>query len=629
MGPMGGYTGRLLRVDLTRKKAHVERIPEELLLHFRGGAAINAALAFMELEPFGDPFAPDNEMIFGLGPLVGTMVPGSGKGNVTARSPLRKFIGISGHGLFGMLKFAGYDHLIVTGRAAKPTVLKIENSNVEFLDAGDLWGQDVFDTTDLLWQALGDRFHVTCIGPAGEHLVRDAGLITNKYAAFARTGMGAVMGSKNLKAVALYGSGGIGVADRNRFLKVVKNIYRILRADPNLLNWRKYGTLISLEAFSRLGLYASKNYQTAYREELLEKFPLEEFVELFKNGDVACQGCPIGCKHHIDFQASNGTRNRLAVSCMNSVMQSFGTFCLVDGWGETIQCAETAARLGLDFMSVGNLISFIMELNQRGLLKGGDAEETLPVWGDGPSVRTWIRKIAYREGLGDVLAEGLDRAAEALGPETLPYAMHSKGLGVLYDPRARLGSTEIFSQFTNVRGYISNVSVAMVERTAEQIRRYCSKIGLPEDAVERIVSDDGYNVARLNKWTEDVTSVLEILGICQFPPYQRLPLELWAEACTAVTGIETGRDDLLRAAENMWHVRRAFNLREGAETADDTCPERFFKETAPAGESGFGPLDREKFQQLVRDYYDERGWSSQTGGPPSARMAELGMSSTK
>ena len=625
MNIRGGYTGKVLRIDLTRKTSEIQPLSSELVRDFRGGAGINAAMAYKELEKSGDPFSPENKMIFGLGPLIGTMVPGAGKGNLTTRSPHRKFIGISGHGLFGMLKFAGFDHLVITGRADAPTLLKIEDDRVSFLEADALWGLDVFDTTDRVWERLGDRFHVTCIGPAGENLVRDSGMITNKYAAFARTGVGAVMGSKNLKALAIYGSGGVTIADRNRFLKAVKKVYQVLRADPNLLNWRKYGTLISLETFSRMGLYAGKNYQSAFHEDLLDRFPLDQFVEECKEGDVACQACPVGCKHHLNFGGIGEPRTHLAVSCMNSVMQGFGTFCLVNGWKEAVRCAETAVRMGLDFMSVGNLISFALELYDRGLITDKETGGQPLHWGDGEAIRDLMRKIALREGLGDVLADGLEEAAKKLGPETEPYAMHTKGLGVLYDPRVRLQSTEIFSQFTNVRGYISNVSVAMVERTPDQIRRYCNKIGLPPDAIDRIVPETGYNVGRLNKWTEDVTSVLEILGICMFPPYQRLSLDLWAEVYSAATGLETTREDLLTAAENMWDVRRAFNLREGASHLDDTCPDRFFKEPVSVGSTRLEPLEESHFRELVQAYYDERGWDPETGMPSSEKLAGMGI----
>ncbi len=625
MRPGGGYAGSILHIDLTSKTYRTEPLPEDLTAPFVGGAGINAALALKLLEPGADPFAPGNCAVFGLGPLVGTLVPGAGKGNVTARSPYGRFLGISGHGRFGALKYAGYDHLVVTGRADRPTVVSVADDRVSFLDAADLWGRDVFETTDRVWARLGGHADVTCIGPAGENRVYDAALITNKYAAFARAGMGAVLGSKNCKAIAVSGSGGVRVADRTRFLKASRSLFDLVRSDRNLLEWRRLGTLISLETFARMGLYARRNFQSAYDEGLLEHFGVEEFAGRIKEGDVACQGCPVGCKHHVRAPGPGGRDIRMAVSCMNAVMQSFGTFCGLESWPGVVRCAEEAVRMGLDFMSTGSLISFAMELHQRGLLTPEDTDGLRLEWGDEGAVREMIRRIGTRQGFGDRLAEGLERAVQELGPDTAPYAMQAKGLGLLYDPRVRLGSTEIFSQFTNVRGYISNVSIAMVERTPQQIRRYCEKIGLGPEAIARIVSDDGYDVGRLNKWTEDVCTALEILGVCMFPPFQRLPLELWAEACSAATGVETTADDLVRASENLWHARRAYNLREGAGPGDDTCPGRFFSEPVSAGGRRFGPLSRTDFEGLVRSYYAERGWDEETGEPPEAVLRDLGL----
>lgn len=623
----GGYTGRVLHVDLTSRTSRTEPLREELRSRFLGGAGINAALALELLEPGGDPFAPDNCAIFGLGPLVGTLVPGAGKGNVTARSPYRRFLGISGHGRFGMLKYAGYDHLVVRGRADRPVVVAIADDQVSFHEADELWGCDVFDATDRIWARLGDRFDVSCIGPAGENGVFDAAVITNKYAAFARAGMGAVLGSKNLKAIAVSGTGGVRVADRKRFSRSSKELFARVRADPNLLEWRRLGTLISLETFAKMGLYAKHNFQSAYDGSLTNHFPTEGFAGQIKEGDVACLGCPVGCKHHVRVPADGGEGPdlRMAVSCMNSVMQGFGTFCGLESWREVIRCAEVAVGMGLDFMSTGALIAFAMELTQRGVLTPDDTDGVRLIWGDGEAVREMIRRIGTRRGFGDRLAQGLDQAARLLGPAAEPYAIHTKGLGVLYDPRVRLGSTEIFSQFTNVRGYISNVSVAMVERTAQQIRRYCEKLGLRPEVVDRIVTADGYDVGRLNKWTEDACSALELLGVCMFPPFQRLPLDLWAEACSAATGVETTADDLVQASENLWHARRAFNVREGSGPPDDTCPDRFFSEPVSAGSRTFDPLSRPAFEKLVRAYYAERGWDPATGAPPPETLAELGL----
>jgi aldehyde:ferredoxin oxidoreductase len=310
---------------------------------------------------------------------------------------------------------------------------------------------------------------------------------------------------------------------------------------------------------------------------------------------------------------------------MNSVIQSFGCFCLINEWEEIAKCAETAARLGLDFMSSGSLISFAMELYQRGLLNKGQADGLEIKWGDAKVVRILLRKIAFREGIGDVLAQGLANTSAELGSDVEKYAMQVKGLGILYDPRSKIDSTEIFSQLSNIRGYVSNVSIAMVPRTPEQIRRYCQKIGLSNEVIARIVDEKAYNVARLNKWTEDFTSLLEFLGICQFPLYQRISLSTWAELYSAITGIETSYKDLIKKSENVWDLKRAFNIREGASRADDNFPERIYSDSVPVGSETFPPLDRDEISQLLSDYYEERGWDRISGKPSKERLFSLGI----
>jgi aldehyde:ferredoxin oxidoreductase len=627
MGFAGGYTGKMLVVDLTNQTYHEEPTSEDMAGNFIGGAGINAALALKYLMPHDDPLSPTNYLIFGAGPMVGTMTPGSGKCNLTGRSVHTKFLGTTNQGYFGMLKFAGYDHLLITGRAETPVYLKIEDGTVTFCSAGHLWGKDLFEATDVIHDEAGKDFHVTCIGPAGENKVYDASIYTEKFSSMSRVGMGAVMGSKNLKALAILGTRSVGIADKKRYLQVFKTIYNGVRMHPNILHWRKYGTMISVETFAKMGVYAADNFQRAFDHKFFEMFSPDRFVAEIKEGDVACLACPIGCKHYLQIKEGQFAGTKLSVGCMNAVIQTFGGYCTAEGLEEVIKCAETAARMGIDWMTSSTLISLVMELYERGLLTKEQADGLEPKFGKGDVIRTLIRKIAYREGIGDVLADGFENAAARLGPEAGKYAMSVKGLGLVFDPRITLKSTEIFSLMTNVRGHGSNVSIAMVPRTPDQIRRYCVKLGLPDDAVERIVDDKGYNVARLTKWVEDLTSILNNLGICYFPLYQRLPTQTWADLYSAVTGIEVTIEDLIRMSENYWDVQKAYNLREGATIDDDTMPERFFtEEVSIADKQVAPPLDKKYVKQLLNDYYQERGWERETGIPPREKLDSLGIS---
>ncbi len=615
---MGGYVGRILEVDLTTSKFSEKPLLEEYIDKFLGGAGICAKLAY-DLIPKGtEPLDEKNHMIFGLGPFVGTFVPGAGKGNLTSKSMIPKLIGISGHGLFGMLKFSGYDHLIIRGKSSEPVYLLIDDKKFEIRDAKDLWGKDVFETTDILWKRHGSEYNVSCIGVAGENRVFDSSIITNKYATFARTGMGAVMGGKNLKAIVLFGKNKIKVKNREKFIEAVSDIYKDVTSHPNFLEWRRFGTLISLETFAKMGLYANKNFTSAICEELFEYFPLREggFLEWVKEGDVSCLGCPVGCKHHIRIKKGPHKGTSLSISCVNSVFQSFGAFIDLKGWDEAIKCAETCARFGLDFMSVGNLLAMTAELFEKGIIDEKRTDGIRLSFGDGDAARKMIEKIAKREGFGDILADGIENAAERIGKDAKDYAISCKGLGLLYDPRVRLESTEIFSQFTNVRGYCSNVSIAMVKRTREQIERFLKRIGAPSDAIERVLDHpSGYNVARLTKWAEDVTTGMEILGLCQFPIYQRVNIEKYIKAYNYLTGRDITISDLYACSQRTWNIRKAFNVREGVGPEYDRLPKRFTKEEISIKGKLYKPIKEDEMKKLIEEYYDERGWDKKTGMP--------------
>jgi aldehyde:ferredoxin oxidoreductase len=625
MSSNGGYTGRILYVDLDNKSFTERKLPKQYITDFIGGAGINTRLLYDLTGQDAAPLSGENALVFGAGPFVGTFIPGSAKCNVSAKSPLNGLFGISGNGMFGMLKYAGYDHLVITGKSDRPVYIKIINGDVQFCDAAHLWGKDVWETTDQIWLEAGKDLHVSAIGPAGENQVMDAGLITNKYAAFARTGMGAILGYKNVKAIAIYGDRPIKVAEPKQFEKLTGELFKDLLAHPNFNNWRKLGTLISLETFAGLNIYAYKNYKETMGKELLDAFPIDSFLSI-KEGDVACLSCPIGCKHHLSMGNGQGDDLEFAVSCMNSVVQSFGSFCGLSGWPEVISCAAVASRMGLDFFSTGNLISFAMELYEKGIVTKEDVNHLELNWGNAEAIRELTKMIACKQGFGKVLAEGLQRAGEIVGSNAADYAIQIKGLGLTYDPRVRLQSTEIFSQVTNVRGgHHSNVSVAMVERTPEQIRRFCQKVGVPDQNIEKIVSQDGYSVARLSKWTEDITMVMESLGMCYFPLYQRFTLSTWAELYTALTGLPADTGSFIKASQNIWDLRKAYNVREGAGRENDRWPKRFLREKLVLGDQVYPPLQEEHLEKLLSDYYDERGWDPLTGIPARDKLKSLGV----
>lgn len=626
MAKLGGYAGNILQIDLTSKSAVSHPLPPKLIADFLGGAGINSKLVWDLVKPGIDPLSPENAIVIGIGPYVGTAIPGTGKCNIAGKSPASGFYGSSGSGHLGMLKFTGHDHLIITGKADHPIYLKIFNDTVEFRDARHLWGKDVWEATDAIWREVGSDYVVACIGPAAENLVSSAAIVTNKYSTFARTGMGTVMGSKNLKGIALYGTRGITVADKDRFTRVLDNFYRQFIAHPNLKEWRRDGTLISLKPFAELDLYPYKNFQeVAPADKVLKAFNMNTFLEKIKAGDVACMACPIGCKHFLRVKEGKYAGLTLSVSCVNSVIQGVGTFVGIEDWQELLRSAELCARLGLDFFNTGALISWAIELYKRGLLSKKDTGGLELEWGAAVAIQTLIQQIARREGLGDILADGFEKAARRLGGKAADYAVQIKGLGFVIDPRARL-STETYSQFTNVKGQVSNVSITMLKRTPEQLKKFAQKIRVPEKAYDKVLSGpEGFNAARLTKYAEDYTAAMESLGVCQFPLYQRFDISVWAELYSALTGIEAKPDDLLNAVDRAWDVRKAFNIREGASRKDDRPPPRLMYETLRIGNRVHQPIEPEQADRMLTEYYEERGWDPVEGSVKPERLKELGL----
>ncbi len=622
MDKPGGYTGSILKVDLSTGTITKMLLEPELIARYLGGAGINAWLAYQHVKPQAEPLSPENALIFGVGPLVGTLAPGACKSNITSKSPSSGFIGTSGSGHLGTLKFAGYDHVVITGKADRPVYLRI-GDEVEIRKAENVWGKDTWETTDALWHELGREYAVLSIGPAGENLVRDASVIANKYSAFARTGMGAVMGSKNLKAIATYGTQGVTVADPKRFTGLVNNLCKEIAGFPFIPRFRKYGTLVGIEPMVKAGLVLYRNFRQVAGEEFLQVFDLEKFERGVEDYSLSCLSCPVGCKHRLRWVEGEYAGLSLSISCaMVAAMSAVN--CGVMGWPEVLKFAQMCNRLGMDYMSVGGLAALGIELFEHGFINKSDTGGVALGW-DESTVYRLLHDIAYRKGLGDVLANGLIEAPQQIGRGAEDYAVHFKGLCPTGDLRSL--STVLFSLLTNVTGHSSHINVSLYGVSKEKLARYCGKLGMTEQDMERILTGpEGYNVARLTKWAEDYSFVLECLGLCQMDLYQRFDIGVWAELYSAATGIDIDSAGLLEAAARGRDMRKAFNIREGATREDDRMPKRFLTESITIGDTVRPPLNSEYIDRLITEYYEERGWDAKLGTLSPQRLEELGLS---
>lgn len=635
MENVGGYAGKILYIDLTRRTSEVKPLPEDLIRNFIGGPGIGAKLAYDIIKPNTEFSSPENAMIISIPPLVGTFAPGAGRVSFMSVSPQTGSLAYSGTGGLYNLKFAGYDELVITGKADKPVYLKILDDKVEILDASDLWGKDTMETTDILWSKYGDEWNVACIGPAGENLVRYASINSNKFSLFAREGFGAVMGSKNLKAIVAWGTKDIKVADRSRFRELCDGARKDIMGDRTFGAWRVLGSLLALGHFERNGLIPTKNQQEGCYEGVHDDFfKNAEFLGRFKSGDVACMACPVGCKHAIKIKGGKYDGKIASLSCLLSTIGTFGGVYSIKNYEETIMCADLCDRYGMDYFSIVSSVAYATELYDRGIITQKDTDGIVLQWGSADLMKDFIPKIALRQGFGDLLAEGCYRMGERIGGDAPKYAVHVKGVDAAYDPRTTILSPEMFSTYTNIKGaYPTLQSVTLGNAIPPEMLKLLMKmIGVPQSRQDVILNtptggnEGGYNMPRLTKWYDEFYGLLDCSGICARAIYDVLGADRIAAIYSALTGIEKDAAEMLKDVERMWNVEKAFKVREGrGKKEEDMGPNRWMTETVNWKGKEFGPITRERISGLLAEYYDERGWDPDSGWPTKRKLEELGL----
>jgi len=611
-----GYAGGMLWVDLTNMTAKKEPLDMDLASAYLGGMGMNGRLAYDLIKPGIDPLSPDNVLLYSVGPFVGTTIPGMVRTNIAAKSPLTGFIGLSGGGISigPMLKYAGYDQLVITGRAEKPVYLVITDDRVEIRDAGELWGKDIFQTTDEIRDRLGE-YWVSCIGPAGENGVAIASIIDNKNSMHSRTGLGAVMGSKNLKAIAVHGTKGIQVYNRNGFRELVRELREVVKKSPAIDIWRYEGRIID---------YYMGGYQRT------SGFTQKEYASRIWKTYYGCIGCPVGDKGVL--QVKDGKYEGLTVKVSNPWATPAGferSGCT--NYDQGVKCVELGNRLGLDCFTLHHLIPFAQTLYEQGIITREDTGG-LELKRDADTIFKLIKQIAYKEGIGDLLAKGQKAIIQIKGGDAYKYADHIKGVEPMYDMRTGL-IVENFGHLTNPRGghHARSYSITYTPRKSSTIRRFCLGIGVPEDALDRVAPEgdfpDNFNLPRLTKWSEDYNSAYYSLGGCDRTPITpAFNLSILSRLLEITTGMELSPAQIRHTGEQIWNLHRMFNMREGISRKDDMPPYRWMHEGLPRGEGKVYPaIPEEKIQSLLDEYYEERGWDITSGNPTEEKLAALGL----
>lgn len=607
------YAGAFLFVDLSKEKVYKKPLRVDFARKYLGGKGFGAKILFDSTKPQIDPLAPENLLMYMTGPLTGTLAPSNRYCTVT-KSPLTgTFCDSYAGGHFGQeLKFAGYDGLIVMGKSKEPCYIWIDDDDIKIKPANHIWRLDTYETYRAIKEELGDEsVKISCIGPAGENLVRFALIDCDFHRQSGRGGTGAVMGSKKLKAIALRGTKGITVADLEAFVNAVHEAYDALNESEDVQEYRSYGTPGFVLFSNELGFYPTRNFQDGVFEKA-EALSAEAQSKRLWIREVGCFACPIHCSRICVIR--RGSHAGTICDIVEYETTAFlGSNLGIDNLEEVAYNGLLCDKLGIDTISLGNILGFAMECYQKGLITKKDTNGIELEFGNPKSVTELIKKIAYREGIGNILAEGTMRAAKKIGKGAKKYAVHIKGLECPgWDPRGAPGF---------------GLGLATADRGGCHMRGWTigyetSGSGPKGQPLEQMST---HGKAEVVIWENDYTSVIYSLVLCDFTRgiKRGMTPKLFAKLLSTATGWNVNEDDLMKYGERTWNLARCFNVREGFTRKDDKLPTKF-KEPLPSGPTRGHMFQDEVFNKMLDDYYTRRGWTK-GGIPTKKKLIELGL----
>lgn len=640
-----GYAGKFLRVDLTTGRISTEPLTRDFCQAYIGGRGFAGKIIFDEVKLGTDPLSPDNVLAIFTGPVVGLLGPTSGRVNVSTISPLTGIYGNANSGTHWgpELKYAGYDGIVFVGKAETPKYLYIKDGLVELREAAHLWGRGVMDTTKLLLEECGHEFKVAAIGPAAEKGVLFGSIIFDFWDAAARTGVGTVMASKNLKAIAVRGTGGIEVAKAKEYREVVLEGWQALLTDPGFMTQEHpaLGTMVVMAWENALGALPTRNFRETYFEEV-SHISGERFRELYNVKETpipagrACLSCPNRCKRFGKVESGKyaGTKGNIEfeTAC------AFGSKCGVSDLGAIFHAYMLANDYGIDGISCGNMIATFMELYEEGILDQGKTDGLDLRFGNADAMVEMIHRIGNVQGeLGRLGAKGAYYATKEIGHGAPYYTTCIKGMDTIgTDPRV-------------IPGF--GLGFAVSSRGSDHLRAHpvFEMLRIPKEIGKELfgaeVTLSGYDgKPQMVFWHENNAAISDSMGICRFMHasyYIQFPVpELYYKYghrkqsphsvkfhdwLSVATGVDMDYEQLMQAGERIVNLERAINLRFGMRRKDDTLPERFFKEVIPTGPAKGIKLDKKRFEQLINEYYECRGWDKRTGFIEQEKLIELNM----
>jgi len=611
--------GRALWVDLTKEKVEALPILDQTVEKYLGSRGIAAKILWDETDSKTVPFGPDNVLIFSAGTLTGTFAPSSGRVTVTTKGPATNmYLKSNTGGHWGAkLKYAGYDIVVVKGKAKKPVYIFIDNNKVSIKDAGHLWRRDVRETTEMIRDELGDQdIQVAGIGPAGENKVLFSAIMFSIYNAAARGGVGAVMGSKNLKAIAVRGTGALRVAKPEKFKESIMRSIDLIMTDSAYQEMAEFGQAGILESLNAVGAVGTRNFREG---------PFEGVAHLtgqylkeagYLRGRVACDECVIGCHRYTE------TKDTFSGGPEYETLASLGCNLCIDDIEAVLKGNELCNLYGLDTISTGSVIGWAMECFERGVFSEKDTSDIRLNWGNANGMLALIRKIAFREGIGDMLAEGVKRASDKVGKDSYKWAVQARGL-----EQSRM-DTRIAKAFA--------LAFALNPRGPDHLHTEIgAEFGGSKEGIERIKKITGseeYAIPYTSKkkpeivqWHEDCFAATDALGFCSFITntiYNLTPVDM-AEMFSYATGISMDENRLLEAGARIVTLEQCYNIKLGKTREWHVLPWRLMNEKSPTAAGSTNT--KEELDGMLDEYFELRKWDKGTSFPYLKTLESLGL----
>ena len=616
---------KIAYIDLTSGQIQIEPIPSEWRRRYLGGRGLDAYLLYKHAPKGCDPLSPDNVALISAGLLVGTLASASARTHVMAKSPLTNLLGSANMGGFFApeMRWAGFDHLVIMGRADHPVYLNIQNGEIEIRDADKAWGAGVYDTQEIIRKELGDEeTQILCIGPAGENLVRFANVMTGRKNAAGRTGMGAVFGSKNLKAIACRGTLDLEIKHPKEALEYNSKIIDQVISTKVSQIMQRWGTNFIYGVTNTTGLVRTRNFQF---NQLPDSEDIEcENLDNYSIGMDGCFGCQVHCRHR--YLIKEGPyAGTYAQGPEYTSQGAFGTEVGCRSMNTILVGNHLVNDYGIDTLEVGSMIGWAMELYEKGILTDKDTNGNKLEWGNDEAVLEMVKQIAFREGFGDTLAEGPLRAVEKIGLDSLKYLIHVKGMSNLHSDERPTPSLAL--------------NIAVSSRGADHLRGRpaIDLYNLPMKVLDQVYRNpDGYDgpltnnyseyegKSRMVLWQELNYMAVDCLGVCKYhtvflspnhPTFGEFKKMIYLN-----TGLEFTALDLWNIANRCYTIERLFNIREGMTRKDDWLPDRYFDEPTKLGlpVARDKCIDRDKFRAMIDEYYQLHEWDK--NGVPTKKL---------